>query len=328
MGTVAYACGYTYRLATDLVYNTRPMRNSRVTIIQPVFQLTRRTTSFVATVFLAGSLTFLVPRLPALWSEYGSFPSAVDFANWWLWVLEGGFVSDKVTQAVPWTLALMGLATTVSFIIGSVAGALIASPFGKIGQIARWGTPAALTMYATPYFIFGMILIWLSVWLVEIFPTGGGYTLGETPQFTWHGMRTLLWHGTLPMFSIILTGTAHWLVLMRGMMVTVEGEDYVIQSRAMGLKDWRIFSWYRMRNCALPQFTQLFLSMGIIFTGAVMVEIVFSYPGIGYLLQQAIIGNDSNTVQSIVITTAFIFAVLLAIMETVYPLIDPRIGRG
>ncbi len=294
----------------------------------PMFQLTRRTTSFILTVFFAGSLTYFVPRLPALWTDLGSMPSAIDFVNWWLWVLQGGFISDKVTQAIPWTLALMGLATAVSFVVGSIAGALMASPFGRIGHVARWCTPATLTMYATPYFIFGMILIWLFVWLIEIFPTGGGYTLGETPSMTWHGVRTLLWHGTLPTLSIILTGTAHWLVLMRGMMVTVEGEDYVIQSRAMGLREWRVFTWYRMRNCALPQFTQLFLSMGIIFTGAVMVEIVFAYPGIGYLLQQAILGNDANTVQSIVITTAVIFAVLLAVMETVYPLIDRRISRG
>ena len=293
-----------------------------------MYQLTRRAASFITTVFLAGSITYLVPRLPALWTEYGSFPSVYDFVDWWIWVVQGGFISDKVTQAIPWTLALMGLATAVSFVIGSLAGALMASPFGKIGQIARWSTPAALTMYATPYFIFGMILIWLFVWLYELFPSGGGYTLGETPELTWLGIRTLLWHGTLPMLSIVLTGTAHWLVLMRGMMVTVEGEDYVMLSRAMGLRDWRIFSWYRMRNCALPQFTQLFLSMGIIFTGAVMVEIVFAYPGIGYLLQQAILGNDSKTAQSIVITTAIIFAILLAVMETVYPLIDRRIGRG
>ena len=299
----------------------------RVTTIQLMYQLTRRAASFITTVFLAGSITYLVPRLPALWTEYGSFPSVYDFADWWIWVVQGGFISDKVTQAIPWTLALMGLATAVSFVIGSLAGALMASPFGKVGQLARWSTPAALTMYATPYFIFGMILIWLFVWLYEVFPSGGGYTLGETPELTWHGIHTLLWHGTLPMLSIVLTGTAHWLVLMRGMMVTVEGEDYVMLSRAMGLRDWRIFSWYRMRNCALPQFTQLFLSMGIIFTGAVMVEIVFAYPGIGYLLQQAILGNDSKTVQSIVITTAIIFAILLAVMETVYPLIDRRIGR-
>ena len=300
----------------------------RVTTIQLMYQLTRRAASFITTVFLAGSITYLVPRLPALWTKYGSFPSVYDFADWWIWVVQGGFISDKVTQAIPWTLALMGLATAVSFVIGSLAGALMASPFGKVGQLARWSTPAALTMYATPYFIFGMILIWLFVWLYEVFPSGGGYTLGETPELTWHGIRTLLWHGTLPMLSIVLTGTAHWLVLMRGMMVTVEGEDYVMLSRAMGLRDWRIFSWYRVRNCALPQFTQLFLSMGIIFTGAVMVEIVFAYPGIGYLLQQAILGNDSKTVQSIVITTAIIFAILLAVMETVYPLIDRRIGRG
>ncbi len=289
-------------------------------------QITRRTLSFGATVFIAGSLTYLVPRLQALWTDYGSFPSVFDFVEWWIWVFQGGFINDKVMQAVTWTLALMSLATAVSFIIGSISGALMASPFGKIGKLAFWGTPAALTMYATPYFIFGMVLIWLFVWIVEVFPSGGGYTLGESPEFSLHGLRTLLWHGTLPIFSIILTGTAHWLILMRGMMVTVAGEDYIIQSQAMGLKEWRIFSWYRMRNCALPQFTQLFLSMGVILTGAVMVEIVFAYPGVGYLLQQAIIGNDSETVQSVVITTAIIFAVLLAIMETVYPLIDRRIG--
>ncbi|MXZ02646.1 MAG: hypothetical protein F4Y88_02925, partial [Chloroflexi bacterium] len=144
-------------------------------------QLARRTASFVATVFLAGSLAYLIPRFPALWTDYGSFPSISDFLHWWLWALQGGFINDKVTQAVPWTLTLMGLATTVSFVIGSIAGALMASPFGKIGRIARWGTPAALTMYATPYFIFGMVLIWLFVWLWAVFPTGGGYTLGETP---------------------------------------------------------------------------------------------------------------------------------------------------
>ena len=290
-------------------------------------QLTRRTASFILTVFLAGSITYLIPRLPALWTEYGSFPTLPDFLDWWLWTLQGGFINPKVTQAVPWTLALMGLATAVSFILGSIAGALMASPFGKIGRIARWTTPAALTMYATPYFIFGMILIWLFVWLWAIFPTSGGYTLGETPALTWHSIKTILWHGTLPTLSIILTGTAHWLVLMRGMMITIEGEDYVIQSRAMGLQDWRIFTWYRMRNCALPQFTQLFLSLGIIFTGAVMVEIVFAYPGIGYLLQQAILANNPTIIQSIVITTTIIFATLLAIMETLYPLTDPRITR-
>ncbi len=90
----------------------------------------------------------------------------------------------------------------------------------------------------------------------------------------------------------------------------------------------RIFTWYRMRNCALPQVTQLFLSLGIIFTGVVMVEIVFAYPGIGYLLQQAILSNNASQLQSIVITTALMFALLLAVMESLYPVIDRRIGKA
>ena len=115
---------------------------------------------------------------------------------------------------------------------------------------------------------------------------------------------------------------------MRSMMVIVQDEGYAQMSRAMGLKSWRVFYSYQVRNALLPQITFLVLSLGFIVSGSALVEIVFSYPGIGYLLQQAIIGNDSNTVQSIVITTAIIFAVLLAIMETVYPLIDRRIGRA
>ena len=289
-------------------------------------QLANRVASFAVTVFLAGTLTYLVPRLDALWDADRELPAPADFVDWWIWVLQGGFVAAKVTQAIPWTLALMSVATAVSFIVGTLAGALMASPVGRIGGIARWATPASLAMYATPYFVFGMVLIWLFVWLWALFPTGGGYTLGESPELTWHGVRTLLWHGTLPLLSIVMTGTAHWLVLMRGMMVTVNREDYVTQATAMGLDEWRIFAWYRMRNCALPQFTQLFLSLGIIFTGAVMVEIVFAYPGIGYLLQQAILGNDSQIVQSIVITTTLMFATLLAAMESMYPLIDRRIS--
>ena len=290
--------------------------------------VSRRIASFAVTVFLAGTVTYVLPKLPSIWSGDGQLPGPSAFIDWWAWVLQGGFIDPAVTQAIPWTLSLMGLATVVSFVVGSIAGALLASPFGKIGTLAQWSTPAALTLYATPYFILGMVLIWLFVWLVDLFPPGGGYSLGESPELSWHGIQTILWHGTLPISSIVLAGIAHWLVLMRAMMVTVEGEDYVTLSRAMGLNETRIFTWYRMRNCALPQVTQLFLSLGIIFTGAVMVEIVFAYPGIGYLLQQAILSNNASQLQSIVITTALMFALLLAVMESLYPVIDRRIGKA
>ena len=157
---------------------------------------------------------------------------------------------------------------------------------------------------------------------------GSGYTLGESPESSLKGIYTLARHDFLPALSLVAVAPGGWAIVMRSMMVIVQDEGYAQMSRAMGLKSWRVFYSYQVRNALLPQITFLVLSLGFIVSGSALVEIVFSYPGIGYLLQQAIIGNDSNTVQSIVITTAFIFAVLLAIMETVYPLIDRRIGRA
>ena len=185
-----------------------------------------------------------------------------------------------------------------------------------------------MIVHSIPYFLLGIMLIALFAVTWAFFPVGSGYTLGESPEFSLKGLYTLAKHAFLPALSLVAVAAGGWAIVLRSMMVIVQGEDYVQMSKAMGLKSWRVFYSHQVRNALLPQVTFLALSMGIIFTGAVMVEIVFSYPGIGYLLQQAIIGNDSNTVQSIVITTAFIFAVLLATMETVYPLIDRRIGRA
>lgn len=291
-----------------------------------VAQLWRRGATVVVTVVCAGSVVYFVPalaneRYTAGWSEV-----AAGYWQWWADVAQGGFLVPKVSQAMPWTLTLVGISTAVAFAIGTVAGALIASPAGRIATLARWATPAALALYATPFFVFGMVMLWLFVWLLDWFPTGGGYTHGETPEWSLHGVRTLLWHGTLPLASIILVGLGQWLVSMRSLMVLTVGEDYVTHARSMGLRRWRIMAYYQMRNCMLPQVTLLIMNLGLVFAGAVLVEIVFAYPGVGYVLQQAILGNDLRTVSSVVITVSVMFAMLLGVMEILYRVLDRRIA--
>lgn len=291
-------------------------------------QARKRVVGFLVTVLLAGTVLYSFPIFISGGPDAGWVIFVRGYADWWMSALRGDFLTPKVSQSIPWTVALMGLSTAVAFIAGTISGALLESPLGRFGWFAKSGSSVFLVLYATPFFVFGMVLIWVFVWILGWFPNGGGYTLGESPELSLSAIRTLLWHGTLPFLSIIITGIAQWLILMRAMMITTNGEDYVAFSRAMGLKSWRILSWYRMRNCALPQVTQLFMSLGIILTGAVVVEIVFAYPGIGYVLQQAIIGNDQETVRSVVITTSLIFAVLLAVMDMLYPVIDRRISRS
>lgn len=289
-------------------------------------QLWRRGATMMVTVVCAGTIVYFVPVLAA--ERYADGWSGVvsGYWQWWADIAQGGFMVPKVSQAIPWTLTLVGFSTAVAFAIGTLAGALIASPAGRIATLARWATPAALTMYATPFFVFGMVLLWIFVWLLDWFPTGGGYTHGETPEWSLHGVATLLWHGTLPVASIILVGLGQWLVSMRSLMVTTVGEDYVALGRSMGLRQWRIIAHYQMRNCILPQITLLLMNLGLVFAGTVLVEIVFAYPGVGYVLQQAILGNDLETVASVVVTTSVLFAIMLGGMEIIYRLLDRRIA--
>ena len=289
-------------------------------------QAWRRVATILVTVIGAGTVIYFVPVLALGRYATGWEPILDGYLTWWAGLAQGSFITPKVSQALPWTLTLVGMSTAIAFLIGTFAGALVASPVKRFGVVARWATPAALTLYATPFFVLGMVMIWVFVWLLDWFPSGGGYTLGETPEWNPAGVATLLWHGTLPFTSIVVAGIAQWLVLMRSVMVMTEGEDYVLLARSMGLNPWRVLSWYKMRNCLLPQITHLVMNMGLILTGTVLVEIVFAYPGIGYVLQQAILGNDFGTVTSVVITTSVLFALLLAVLEVAYPLIDRRIG--
>ncbi|NOG48234.1 MAG: ABC transporter permease [Chloroflexi bacterium] len=132
-------------------------------------------------------------------------------------------------------------------------------------------------------------------------------------------------HAALPATSIIIAGIGSWALSMRGMMISVLGEDYIKLAQAKGLRERRIFLWYGMRNSMLPQLTTLALALGYVVSGAILVEVIFSYPGLGYKLYQAIQTKDYFVVQGIVLMLIIAIGFALYVMDLIYPLIDPRI---
>jgi peptide/nickel transport system permease protein len=138
----------------------------------------------------------------------------------------------------------------------------------------------------------------------------------------------MLKHAVLPAASIILSGFGFWALSMRGMMLTVQGEDYMLMAEAKGLKQSTIFLRYGMRNAILPQITALVLSLGYILSGSVLVELVFSYPGIGSVLYHAIRQFDYFLIQGIVFTVVVAIALGALILDLILPLLDPRINYG
>jgi peptide/nickel transport system permease protein len=185
--------------------------------------------------------------------------------------------------------------------------------------------PPILMMSAIPYFLLGLILVYTFGFWLGVFPMYGGYNVGTIPTFTLGFIWDVLWHSMLPALSIILVSMGGWAIGMRSLMVMTEGEDYVIFADAMGLRDRTIFARYLIRNALLPQVTALALALGTIVSGAVLVEVIFGYPGIGTMLYQAIRGSDFYLVQGIVFVVIVSIGLATFILDIIYPLLDPRI---
>jgi peptide/nickel transport system permease protein len=192
-----------------------------------------------------------------------------------------------------------------------------------------WLMPPLWALHAIPFFLLGLILTYLFAFKIPLLPIFGGYSAGAVPGFDWHFLADMLRHALLPALSIVLVATGGWALGMRGMMVTTMGEDYVVFAEAKGLKPSTIFTRYCLRNAILPQVTALALALGQILSGAVLVEVIFGYPGIGTLLFQAIRENDHFVIQGIVFTVVVALGLTTFVLDIVYPWLDPRISyRG
>lgn len=232
-------------------------------------------------------------------------------------------VIDVIAPGLPWTIALLTFTTLIAWTIGTLLGAILAWP--STPNWVKFLMPPLLTLSAVPYFLFGLILIYVLGFRLRLFPLSGGYDQGLIPQLTPAFLANVASHSVLPALSIVLVSLGGWALGMRGMMVTTQGEDYLIFADAKGLRRSSIFLRYAMRNALLPQMTALALALGNVVAGAVLVEVIFQYPGIGSTLYQAIRASDFFLVQGIIFLVIFSIGLATLIIDLIYPILDPRI---
>jgi peptide/nickel transport system permease protein len=231
-------------------------------------------------------------------------------------------VTTVVLQALPWTVGLIGITTIISFLLGTLVGMVAAWRRGGVTDSVL--PPVFVVLSAFPYFWIGLLCIYFFSVALGWFPMGFGLDVGSSVSLTWPSIGQILSHAMLPAFTIIITSIGGWILTMRNNMITTLNEDYVRMARAKGLASFRIMTLYAGRNAILPNITGFALALGFVLSGALLTEIVFSYPGIGYLLYQAVTSEDYPLMQAIFlfITMAVLVAVLAA--DIANALLDPR----
>ncbi len=230
---------------------------------------------------------------------------------------------DMVRPALPWTMGLIATATALSFGLGITIGALMG--WRRTPRWLQRILPLSLTFTSIPYFMFGILLIYLIAFEFHWLPATGGYDWNTDPGLNWPFIVSVVRHSILPLVSIVLTSMGGWALGMRGLMISVNNEDYFILAQAKGLSPSRIFFRYGVRNAILPAITALALGLSGLIGGSMLVEFIFAYPGTGYTLYQAIITQDYSVMQTITNLMIMITATSVFILDLAYPLIDPRI---
>ncbi|MBN4064819.1 ABC transporter permease [Dehalococcoides mccartyi] len=306
----------------------------------------RRLALFLAVVFIAATLNFFFlraglrpggesvrfPRVYAekyggdvsLWRQYANFlgdTARLDF---------GKSVSNYPTpviqmlkSAIPWSVALLGTATLMSFILGNLGGALLG--WGKAPRWLRAVFPVFFTFSAVPFYLMGLILLYVFAFKLSWLPIFGGYDVLIAPEFTFAFWLDVLKHALLPAASLVLTQIGFWMLGMRSMIVMTSGEAFMQQAESKGLRQSRMFFRYALRNSLLPQSTQLAVTLGHVISGAILVELVFSYPGVGRVLYDAIIAFDFFVIQGVIFMIIVTVALAMLIIDLIYPLLDPRV---
>ena len=268
---------------------------------------------------------FGLDKQRSLWQQY---------TDYWSQLLQGDLglsftffptpVSEVISQSLPWTLALVGTATLISFLLGTGIG--VYSGWRR-GSWLDGLLPVTTFISSIPYFWLGLIAISLFAVKWPLFPAAGGYDSALVSAFDVPFLSSALYHAVLPGVTIVLSAMAGWILGMRNMMVTVSSEDYVMVAQAKGLSERRVMFSYAARNAILPNISGFALSLGFIVGGTLLVEMVFSYPGIGFQLFQAVGAKDYPLMQGVflIITLAVLAANLLA--DLIYLLLDPRTRR-
>jgi peptide/nickel transport system permease protein len=233
-------------------------------------------------------------------------------------------VADLISQGLPWTILLVGITTVIGFLIGTSIGVFAG---WKRGSWVDALLPVTTFLSSVPYFWLGLIAISLFAGPQSFFPSSGGYEPGMVPGWDSEFIGSAIQHSLLPAITILISSMSTWILGMRNMMVTVASEDYVTVAHAKGLSERRVMVSYAARNALLPSVSGFALALGFIVGGTLLVEIVFSYPGVGFELFQAVGSKDYPLMQGIflIITLSVLAANFLA--DIAYLVLDPRTRR-
>ncbi len=231
-------------------------------------------------------------------------------------------VSQVVSSAIFWTLGLVGITVVLAFALGTGIGILAAWRRGSLTD--SLAPPLLVIASAIPYFWVGMMFILVFGLKLQWLPWSGGMNLTDTPALTPAFLGDVVEHALLPGLALLITTIGTWTLTMRNNMVTTLAEDYVRMARAKGLRPHRVMLNYAARNAILPNLTGFAMSLGFVVGGAILIEYVFNYPGVGYMLLQAVENEDYPLMQALflLITVAVLVAILLADIATA--IFDPR----
>lgn len=233
-------------------------------------------------------------------------------------------VMDLIGNSLPYTVGLLLFTTLFSWVIGNTIGLL--AGFKKNKWYSKMLETVSLCIYPIPYFIMALVLLILFSYVYRYFPLMA--TLPTKFEFSLDWLSKVVYNSFMPALSLILLGSGWWIISMKSLSSNISEEDFVSYGRMKGLKESTIGYRYVFRNSILSQVTMLALNMGSVFSGSLMTEILFGYPGVGMLLQNAITSSDYNLMLGLITISIFAVATATLIIDLIYPLLDPRIRHG
>jgi peptide/nickel transport system permease protein len=323
--------------------------------------LLRRLVFYLVALWAALSLNFLIPRLmpgdpvlllvarlqgqvdpraiqalrlqfglnsnASLWSQYLNYFNNLAHGNLGTSIAYfPSSVSEVIGLGLKWTVILVGVSAILSFFIGTLMGTIAAWRRGSWFDTVL--SPLLTFFSAIPYFWMALIILYVLGFELKWFPLTGAYDLEVLPDFTSPDfLVSASYHAVLPAATIVISSMAGWMLGMRNAMLTTLAEDYVLMAQAKGLSERRVMVTYAARNAILPNITGFAMSLGFVVGGALLTEIVFSYPGLGYILLQAVQSDDFPLMQGIFLMIAIAVLGANFLADVCYVVLDPRVRQ-
>jgi peptide/nickel transport system permease protein len=273
---------------------------------------------------MRAALTELYGVDEPIWNQY---------INFWTRLVQGDFgpsllafptpAMSLVMRALPWTVTLLTLATLITFAVGNVMGGL--AGYYQDNKFLKAFGLVAIGIQPIPYYVVAFIMLIVFGFLWPILPISGGFAMNVTPGWNWPYISSVIQHATLPALSLVLVGFGGWFLGMRALVSNVVTEDYVTYAELAGVKRSTIVTGYVMRNALVPQLTALAMALGGVFSGTVITEQVFNYPGLGSLLIDAVNAGDYSLVLAVSSVSVTAVALAIFIVDLLYPILDPRV---